>query len=117
ARAAQASLTVRLKGGEELLLPNAATPLLTYLLMEMGRGNAVAVFPIHAELTTQQAADYLNVSRPYLISLLENDKIPFHTVGRHRRVRFLDLCAFKAKLEARRQKAMEALAELDTDDL
>jgi excisionase family DNA binding protein len=111
ARADKESLTVKLEDGEELLLPKAATRLLSHLLMEMGQGNAVTVIPIHAELTTQQAADFLNVSRPHLVSLLKDGKIPFHAVGTHRRVRFADLCAYKGSFEDQRLKAMQALAD------
>jgi excisionase family DNA binding protein len=77
----------------------------------MAQGNAVTLIPIHAELTTQEAADYLNVSRPHLVKLLEKKKLPFHKVGTHRRVRFTDLAAYKAKFEATRRKVMETLAK------
>jgi hypothetical protein len=66
-----AELRVRLDDGQELVLPRSATRLIVHLLTEMAQGNAVTVIPIHANLTTQEAADYLNVSRPHLISLLE----------------------------------------------
>ncbi len=111
ARASKDALTVRLDNGDELLLPKAATRLLSHLLIEMGRGNAVKVVPLHAELTTQQAADVLNVSRPHLISLLQADEIPYHKVGAHRRVRFADVCAYRDRLEQQRRSAMDELAE------
>lgn len=110
ARASKDSLTVRLEDGAELLLPKAATRLLSHLLMEMGQGNAVTIIPIHAELTTQQAADYLNVSRPHLVGLLESGKLPHHKTGTHRRVRFTDLSAYKQKFEAERKSALDELA-------
>jgi excisionase family DNA binding protein len=110
ARATRESLTVRLEDGQELVLPQMATRLLAELLTEMSQGNAVTIIPIHAELTTQQAADFLNVSRPYLVGLLKDQKIPFHTVGTHRRVRFADLCDYRATFDQQRQAAMEALA-------
>lgn len=112
ARAARESLTVRLENGDELALPKAATRLLSHLLMEMGQGNAVTIIPIHAELTTQQAADLLNISRPHLVGLLEEGKIPHHRAGTHRRIKFTDLCAYKDAFEARRSAAMRELAAL-----
>lgn len=111
ARAAKDILHVRLQNGDELVLPKAVTRLLSHLLLEMGRGNAVTIIPIHAELSTQEAADFLNVSRPYLVKLLEAKKIPYHKVGTHRRVRFVDICDYKEKFEEVRSEALEALAE------
>ena len=103
-------LKVRLDDGQELVLPKSATRLITHLLTEMAQGNAVTIIPIHGNLTTQEAADYLNVSRPHLVSLLEGGKIPFHMTGTHRRVRFQDLVTFKASSEKRRREIMEELA-------
>jgi excisionase family DNA binding protein len=105
-----AELKVRLDDGQELVLPKSATRLITHLLTEMAQGNAVTIIPIHANLTTQEAADYLNVSRPYLVRLLEAEKIPYHKVGTHRRVRFQDLVDYRASFEKRRREIMEELA-------
>jgi excisionase family DNA binding protein len=82
----------------------------------MSRGNAVLVMPITAELTTQEAADLLNVSRPYLIRLLDNQKIPHHMVGRHRRILFKDLMDYRQKAKRRQFKAMQELTA-DDDEL
>ncbi len=71
---------------------------------------AVAVISIYAELTTQQAADLLNVSRPHLISLLQAKAIPHHKVGAHRRVCFADVCAYKDNFEQQRRAVMNDLA-------
>lgn len=111
AHAPAAGLRVHLDDGQELVLPQAAAQLLAHLLEEMSAGNAVTLIPIHAELTTQQAADLLNVSRPFLIQLLDTGRIPYHKTGTHRRVRFADLQAFRRQFEAEREKAMEALAQ------
>jgi excisionase family DNA binding protein len=106
----EAELRVQVDGGEMLRLPKAVNELLYHLLTEMGKGNAVTLCPIHAELTTQEAADHLNVSRPFLIKLLEQGKIPFHLVGTHRRVRFSDLEVFRRTSEDERKAVMDELA-------
>lgn len=108
-RLPSAELRVRIDD-KEVVLPRAATKLIQHLLTEMAHGNAVTLIPIHAELTTQEAADFLNVSRPHLVGLLEQKKIAFHKVGTHRRIRFEDLMRFKDNLEKERRAAMEELA-------
>ena len=92
-------------------IPISALRLLVDVLTKIGEGNAVSIIPVHAELTTQEAADVLNVSRPHLIKLLENKKIPFHRTGTHRRVRYQDLIAYKERIDAERSRTLNALTE------
>lgn len=101
--------------GLKVPLTEAAFDLLLNVLTEMSRGNAVLVVPINAELTTQEAADLLNVSRPYLVRLLEQEKIPFHMVGRHRRILFKDLMQFRQQSKRARFKATQDLTQMDDD--
>ncbi len=95
--------------GPEIPLPAFAVRILKDILAEVAQGHAVALFPVHAELTTQQAADLLNVSRPYLIGLLEEGQIPFRRVGQHRRVRFDDLMTFKRQDDESRHRIADDL--------
>jgi len=97
--------------GEKLYLPDSVATLLACLVHELARGNAVTVVPIHAELTTQQAADLLNVSRPFLVKLLESGQIPFHLVGTHRRVYFRDLMAYRQQQSQQRREALARMAQ------
>ena len=106
------SARVRMKpegAKEEVLVPAPALRLLVEILREMAKGNAVTILPVHAELTTQQAADVLNVSRPYLIKLLDEKKLPYRKVGNRRKVRVSDLFAFKRKDDAERDAAVAEL--------
>ncbi len=103
-------LRVQLEDGQILTLPGAAARLLSHLLTEMAAGNAVTLIPIHAEMTTQEAADYLNVSRPFLVGLLKANAIPYRKVGTHRRVLFKDVQAYKDQLDRNREKVLDDLA-------
>jgi excisionase family DNA binding protein len=97
---------------ERVTVPMEAFRLFVDLLTALANGNAVTLVPVGKEITTQQAADLLNVSRPYLVRLLKEEKIPFRQVGSHRRIKFEDLLAFKTKDDAHRKKiADELLAE------
>ena len=110
ARAAKASVTVRLDDGTDLQLPKLVTPLLIKILTEMAQGNAVTLIPLHAELTTQEGANLLNVSRPFLNKMLDRGELKFHKVGTHRRIKFSDLEDYRQKREEERASLMEALA-------
>jgi excisionase family DNA binding protein len=109
----RASVRIQIVDGaapaETVAVPASALRLFLHILTEMGQGNAVTLLPTRAELTTQQAAELLNVSRPYLVKLLEEGKIPFRTVGKYRRVRFDDLMAYKRKDDEAREKVLDQL--------
>ena len=106
-------------GGDQLVLPRGAVELFARILAHMANGHGVSVVPAHAELTTQQAADLLNVSRPYLIGLLDAGHIEYRKVGTRRRVFAGSLVAYKHHDDVRRRAAAEELAtlaqELDLD--
>lgn len=90
-------------------VPTFALRLFGEILSELALGNAVKVVPIHAELTTQEAADLLNVSRPHLVKLLDDGALPHTKTGRHRRVKFADVVAYKDKRDEISRAAMDAL--------
>jgi excisionase family DNA binding protein len=113
------NLQIRIKaegGGDEMIaIPDTAFRLLADMLREMGKGNGMALIPIHAEVTTQQAADLLNVSRPFLIEQLEKGAIPFRKVGSHRRIFFRDVMDYKQRMDRSRLKALGELSSIDQE--
>lgn len=113
-----AALSLQVLGdirNQTIQVPPAAVRMLIRVLEEMARGNAVALIPMHAELTTQEAADLLGISRPTLIQLLETGEIAFRKAGTHRRVRFDAVVAFKRKNDAARKSALAELSAYDQE--
>jgi len=100
---------------ETLKLPAPAVRLLLRILEEMARGNAVTLIPLHAELTTQEAAGMLNISRPTLIQLLDEKKIKFRRIGTHRRIPFESVMEYKRKARADRQAAIDEFVSHNED--
>lgn len=93
----------------QIELPTSSLTLLMSILGELAVGNAVQIVPVHAELTTQEAANILNVSRPHMVKLLEDGKLPFHRTGRHRRVLFADLMRYKSNRDNESNRVMQEL--------
>ena len=92
-------------------IPLSAFKLLINILTEMSEGNAITLIPTHAEITTQQAADLLNVSRPFLIRLLDQKILPFRKVGTRRRILISDLIKYKNQIDADRRRVLDELVE------
>jgi excisionase family DNA binding protein len=96
--------------GEEHELPHSVYEVLAGVIHEMARGNAIKVMPVHAELTTQEAANLLNVSRPFLVKLLEKGEIDYRKVGTHRRIRLEDLLVYRDQRDAERRQLLDEIA-------
>lgn len=96
---------------ESVTLPAVALRLLVDILVQMAEGHAVSLLPIRSELTTQEAADLLNVSRPHLVSLIESGEIPYRKVGSHRRILAKDVLAYKSEIDEARLKTLAELSE------
>lgn len=102
--------------GTTLVLPDAVFYVLERVLEVMARGDAITVVPTGKQLTTQQAADLLNVSRQYLVRLLEENRLPFTKTGKHRRLRIEDVLAFKEQRDQVRRAGLRELTRL-TEEL
>lgn len=106
------TLRVSTQGGDETVVavPATAFRLLGHILNEMAKGNAITLFPVLAELTTQQAAELLGVSRPFIVEQLEKGNIPYRKVGTHRRVLLQDLMEYKRSMDRKRLETLDELA-------
>ncbi|TGD41593.1 helix-turn-helix domain-containing protein [Pseudotabrizicola sediminis] len=111
--AARGPLKLRVTDAEQMEpieLPAGAVALLMEILEAMAAGRGVTIIPENAELSTVQAAEVLNVSRPFLIKLLEDGNIPHRKVGKHRRVRMEDVMSYKAAIDNEREAVLDQLA-------
>ncbi|WP_409048977.1 helix-turn-helix domain-containing protein (plasmid) [Proteus mirabilis] len=96
-------------------IPSSALRLMIEILTQLGQGNSVSITPIHAELTTQEAADILNMSRPTLVKLLNTEVIPYSRKGNRRKVAYADIISYKNEIEQKRLDALSELSELDQE--
>lgn len=103
------------KPGQVFAIPASAMQLFVHMLAEMGEGNAVAVMPVQTEVTTQEAADLLNVSRPYVVKLLEEGQIPHRKVGTRRRIQLQDVLSYKHTLYEKRLATLNELTAYDQE--
>jgi excisionase family DNA binding protein len=103
-------------GGFEIELPESVFQALCQVIYHMLQGHAVSIIPVNKEITTQKAADFLNVSRPFLIKLLEQGVIPFLKVGSHRRIRFSDVLAYKKRQSETRKQGLAEITHLAEDE-
>ena len=102
-------------GPKTLVLGKALSGVLITMLRELAEGNAITMIPISEELTTQEAADLLNVSRPFLIKLIDQGELSCRKVGRHRRLKAADVFAYKEQMSAGRKSALQEIADIGAD--
>jgi len=100
---------------DPIKIPVSALEHLNTIIDLMAQGKAITVNPVDAEITTQEAADLLNVSSPYIVKLLEEGEIPFHKVGSHRRIKLRDLLAYKQEMEKEREEALTELTRISQE--
>lgn len=101
--------------GEKINIPEPIYQVLLQVVHAMASGKAISIIPQQQELTTQQAAEFINVSRPYLIKLLEQGEIPHIKVGSHRRVRFDDLMNYKQQRDVKRDQLLTELTQMSQE--
>ncbi len=101
--------------GEEVLIPESVRSMLRDIVKKIASGQPIYLIPHNHELTTQEAADILNVSRPFLIKLLDEEEIPYIKIGKHRRIRFQDLMKYKEKRDEKRGKALDELIQMSQE--
>lgn len=100
---------------EKIRIPIYALRLLAKILMELSRGNPISIVPIASEITTQAAAELIGCSRPHIVRLLEEGKIPYTKVGKHRRIKYEDLAKFKKQMKSRQRNKIQELMQLDEE--
>ena len=103
------------ESGEFLTIPKNALTVLTAIIQNMAEGKTISIVPSDSELSTQQAADLINVSRPHLIKLLESKQIPFKKVGSHRRVLLMDIMEYQDQLTKQREDQLAFLSNQAQD--
>lgn len=98
---------------EKIRIPKIALTFLVKILKEIGNGNPVSIVPVATEISTQAAADFLGCSRPHVVQLLEEGKIPYMKVGKHRRIKYEDVRSFKKEMKVMQRKKIQELMKMD----
>ena len=111
------TMTVTGENGEteDIIFPGHAMEMLLKILTETSQGKAISIMPINSEITTQEAANMMNVSRPHIVKLLEQSVIPYHKVGSHRRIYLKDLLQYMEKNHNDRNKTLDELTALSQE--
>jgi len=100
---------------EKIKIPLIALKLLAKILKETSKGKPISIVPIATEMTTQAAADLIGCSRPHLVKLLEEGKITYTKVGKHRRIRYEDVINYKKKMKAEQKRLLIEMMKSDEE--
>lgn len=114
---ANSSIELQLKDNQmqSFTLSSSISQMLLQILDQIAKGNALTIYPTEVKLTSQEAANILNVSRPFLVKLLENEEIPFYRVGTHRRILLKDLLKYKNEMLVKRRGVLDELSTLSQE--
>jgi excisionase family DNA binding protein len=114
-RARAAACKLEGPSGESIAIPESVFYVLERVTEVLARGDSITIVPVGKEVTTQKAADMLNISRQYLVRLLEEGRIPYTKTGKHRRLRLEDVLAFKSQRDRERRAALDELTRLSEE--
>jgi len=115
AKAENKGLQISTSNGESIALPNSVTDIFRTVINVIAQGKGISLIPVAEEVTTTQGAEILNISRPYLMRLIENGEIPYHQVGTHKRINLQDLLEYKKIRDTKRKKGLQKLTELSQE--
>lgn len=115
AKAENKELQISTSNGESIALPNSVTDIFRTVINVIAQGKGISLIPVAEEVTTTQGAEILNISRPYLMRLIENGEIPYHQVGTHKRINLQDLLEYKKIRDTKRKKGLQKLTELSQE--
>lgn len=114
-KAENKELQISTSNGESIALPNSVTDIFRTVINVIAQGKGISLIPVAEEVTTTQGAEILNISRPYLMRLIENGEIPYHQVGTHKRINLQDLLEYKKIRDTKRKKGLQKLTELSQE--
>lgn len=100
---------------EKIRIPLSALKLLAKILKEISQGKPISIVPVATEMTTQAAAELLGCSRPHVVKLLEEGKIEYTKVGKHRRIKYEDVLNYKKKIKSKQKRLIREIMELDEE--
>lgn len=114
-KAENKELQISTSNGESIVIPNSVTDIFRTVINVIAQGKGISLIPVAEEVTTSQGAEILNISRPYLMRLIENGELPYHQVGTHKRINLQDLLEYKNIRDKKRKKGLQKLTKLSQE--